>query len=165
MCQSTSTSKGWQNSEHYIQGAPMNTGTPIFKIHKVQHFVTIWQHSLSEIFNFHEQNHFIDCLCLWRKMIKTKWPVSTYYSICRANLCNRSLINTLWAFLITLVYKNKNNRNANTCISLNRSTPSHFNPQLPSGSVHPYYWTSQFPVLGVSDVLFHFYSISNIYSC
>ena len=111
------------------------------------------------------QTELWDCLCLWRKMIKTKWPVSTYYSICRANLCNRSLINTLWAFLITLVYKNKNNRNANTCISLNRSTPSYFNPQLPSGSVHPYHWTSQFPVLGVSDVLFHFYSISNIYSC
>ena len=37
----------------------MNTGTPIFKIHKVQHFVTIWQNSLSEISNFHEQNHFI----------------------------------------------------------------------------------------------------------
>ena len=48
-----------QNSEHCMQDVPMNTGTPIFKIHKVQHFVTICQKSLTEISNFHEQNHFI----------------------------------------------------------------------------------------------------------
>ena len=51
--------KVWQNSEHYIQDAPMNTGTPIFKIHKIQHFITICQKSLSEISCFHEQNLFI----------------------------------------------------------------------------------------------------------
>ena len=49
----------WQNSEHYIQDAPKNTGTPIFKIHKIQHFVTICQKSLSEISHFLEQNHLI----------------------------------------------------------------------------------------------------------
>ena len=48
-----------QNSEHCMQDAPMNTGTPIKKIHKIQHFVTICQKSLTEISNFHEQNHFI----------------------------------------------------------------------------------------------------------
>ena len=36
----------------------MNTGTPIFKIHKIQHLVTICEQSLFEISNFHEQNHF-----------------------------------------------------------------------------------------------------------
>ena len=35
-----------QNSEHCMQDAPMNTGTTIFKIHKIQHFVTICQKSL-----------------------------------------------------------------------------------------------------------------------
>ena len=34
-----------------------------------------------------------------------------------------------------------------------------------SGPVHPYQLTSALPVLGVSGVLFHFYSISNRYSC
>ena len=38
---------------------PMNTGTPIFKIHKIQHIDTICETSLFEIVNFHEQNHFI----------------------------------------------------------------------------------------------------------
>ena len=33
----------------------MNTGTPIFKIHTIQQLVTICK----QIFNFHEQNHFI----------------------------------------------------------------------------------------------------------
>ena len=28
-----------------------------------------------------------------------------------------------------------------------------------------FYWTSPFPILGVSGILFHFYSISNRYSC
>ena len=37
----------------------MNTSTPIFKIHKIQHFDTIRETSLFEIANFHEQNHFI----------------------------------------------------------------------------------------------------------
>ena len=37
----------------------MNTGTPIFKIHNIQHFVTICEKSLFEISNFHEQNDFI----------------------------------------------------------------------------------------------------------
>ena len=41
-----------QNSLHYIQGAPMNTGTPIFTIHKIQHFDTIRETSLVEIANF-----------------------------------------------------------------------------------------------------------------
>ena len=36
----------------------MNTGTPVFKIHKIQHFVTICGKSLSEISNLHERNHF-----------------------------------------------------------------------------------------------------------
>ena len=44
----------------------MNTGTPIFKIHKIQHFVTICQRSLSEISNFHKQNHFITKAYDWR---------------------------------------------------------------------------------------------------
>ena len=30
-----------QKSQHYIQDVPMNIGTPIFKIHKIQQFVTI----------------------------------------------------------------------------------------------------------------------------
>ena len=37
----------------------MNTGTPIFEIHKIRHFVTICGKSFFEISNFHEQNHFI----------------------------------------------------------------------------------------------------------
>ena len=37
----------------------MNTGTSIFKIHKIEHFVTICENSLFEIANFQEQNHFI----------------------------------------------------------------------------------------------------------
>ena len=37
----------------------MNTSIPIFKIHKIQHFVTIREISLFEIANFHEQNHFV----------------------------------------------------------------------------------------------------------
>ena len=37
----------------------MNTGNPIFKIHKIQHFVTICEKSLLEISSFYEQNHFI----------------------------------------------------------------------------------------------------------
>ena len=37
----------------------MNTGTPILKNHKIQHFVTICEKSFFEISNFNEQNHFI----------------------------------------------------------------------------------------------------------
>ena len=37
----------------------MNTDTPIFKIHKIQHFVTICENLNFEISIFHEQNHFI----------------------------------------------------------------------------------------------------------
>ena len=37
----------------------MNTGTPIIKIHKFQHFVTFCEKSIFEIPNVHEQNHFI----------------------------------------------------------------------------------------------------------
>ena len=37
----------------------MNKDTPIFKIHKIELFVTICEKSLFEISNFHEQNHFI----------------------------------------------------------------------------------------------------------
>ena len=37
----------------------MNTGTPIFKIHKTEHFVTIYEKSPFEISNFQEQNHSI----------------------------------------------------------------------------------------------------------
>ena len=48
-----------QNSQHCIQDALMNTGTPIFKIHKFQHFVTFCEKSIFEISNFHKQNHFI----------------------------------------------------------------------------------------------------------
>ena len=48
-----------QNFEHCMQDAPMNKGVPIFKIHIIQHFVTLCQISLTEIYNFHEQNHFI----------------------------------------------------------------------------------------------------------
>ena len=44
----------WQNSEYYIQDAPMNTGTPIFKIHKIQYFVTISKRSLPKISSFHK---------------------------------------------------------------------------------------------------------------
>ena len=36
---------------------------PIYKIHKLQHFVTICETSLFEISNFHEQNHFITDYC------------------------------------------------------------------------------------------------------
>ena len=37
----------------------MKTCAPIFKVHKLHHFFTIRQRSLSEISNFHNQNHFI----------------------------------------------------------------------------------------------------------
>ena len=36
----------------------MKTGTHIFKIHKIQHFVRICETSLFEISHFHAQNHF-----------------------------------------------------------------------------------------------------------
>ena len=39
------------------------------------------------------------------------------------------------------------------------------NPHLPSGPVHPYQLYESISNLGVSGVLFHFYSISNRYSC
>ena len=37
----------------------MNTDTPIFKINKIQHFVSICENTSFEISIFHEQNHFI----------------------------------------------------------------------------------------------------------
>ena len=37
----------------------MNASSPIFKIHKIQHFVTICDESLFEISTLREQNHFI----------------------------------------------------------------------------------------------------------
>ena len=37
----------------------MNTDTPIFKINKIQHFVTICENISFDISTFHEQNHFI----------------------------------------------------------------------------------------------------------
>ena len=43
------------------------TGTPIFKIHKIQHFVTICENTLFELSNIHEQNHFITKAYDWRK--------------------------------------------------------------------------------------------------
>ena len=49
----------------------MNTGTPIFKTDKVQHFVTICQKSPSEIYNFHDQDHFIIEAYDWRNQIYT----------------------------------------------------------------------------------------------
>ena len=39
-----------------------------------------------------------------------------------------------------------------------------FNPRLVDPSIL-INWTSPFPILGVSDALFHFYSISNRDSC
>ena len=33
----------------------MNTGTPIFKIHKIQHFDTVCETLLFEVANFHEK--------------------------------------------------------------------------------------------------------------
>ena len=56
----------------------MNTGTPIFKIHKIQHFITIWQKPLSEISYFHEQNLFITKAYDWRNTVLQKW---THYSM------------------------------------------------------------------------------------
>ena len=44
----------------------MNTSIPVFKIHKIQHFDTIYETSLFEIANFHEQNHFITKAYDWR---------------------------------------------------------------------------------------------------
>ena len=38
------------------------------------------------------------------------------------------------------------------------------NPHMPSGPVHPYQLDESIPILGVSGVFFHFYSISNRYS-
>ena len=35
----------------------MNTGIPIFKNHKIQHFVTVCEKSLFEISSFNEKNH------------------------------------------------------------------------------------------------------------
>ena len=51
----------------------MNTGTPIFKIHKIQHCDTIRETSLFEIANFHEQNHFITKAYDWRNRSVQKW--------------------------------------------------------------------------------------------
>ena len=55
-----------------MQDAPMNIGTPIFKIHKIQHFVTIGQKSLTEISSFHEQNHFITKAYDFKKQMYTE---------------------------------------------------------------------------------------------
>ena len=63
----------WQNSKHCIQDAPMNTGTPIFKIHKFQHFVTFCEKSTVEISNFHKQIHFITKAYDCRNRLMQKW--------------------------------------------------------------------------------------------
>ena len=44
----------------------MNTSTPIFKSHKIQHFDIIRETSLFEIANFYEQTHFITKAYGWR---------------------------------------------------------------------------------------------------
>ena len=51
----------------------MNTCTPIFKIHKTQHFDTICETLLFEIASFHEQNHFITEAYDWRNRSMQKW--------------------------------------------------------------------------------------------
>ena len=45
------------------------------------------------------------------------------------------------------------------------ATDAHFNPHLLVDLSILTNWTSPFPILGVSGVLFHFYSFSNRYSC
>ena len=77
--------KVWQNSEHYIQDALMNTSTPIFKIHKSHQFVTICQKSLSEISNF--QNHFITKAYDWRNTFIQKWTLFQHDSGCYGSKC------------------------------------------------------------------------------
>ena len=68
----------WESSAHYIQDAPMNTGTTIYKIHKTEHFVTICQRYLSEIFNFHKQNH---CITITKHLAEeTNLYRNDYYS-------------------------------------------------------------------------------------
>ena len=63
----------WRDLYHYIQCVPMNTAIPIFKIHKIQQFVTIWEKSLFEISKSHEQNHFITKAHDWRNRLMQKW--------------------------------------------------------------------------------------------
>ena len=53
----------------------MKTGNPIFKIHKIQHFVTIFQESLSEIYNLHKQKHFVTKAYDWRIKFIQKWTL------------------------------------------------------------------------------------------
>ena len=43
----------------YIQDAPIDTGNPIFKRHKCQHFVTVGEISRFEMSHFYECNGFI----------------------------------------------------------------------------------------------------------
>ena len=76
-----------QNSEYYMQDAPMNTGTPIFKIHKIQHFVTVCRKSLPEISNFHEQNHFITKAYDWRNKCIQKWTIFRHDTGCYGPKC------------------------------------------------------------------------------
>ena len=61
----------------------MNTGTPIFKKHKIQHFVTSCDKSFFEISSFYEQNHFITKAYAWRNRLMQKWTLflrdSGYY--------------------------------------------------------------------------------------
>ena len=49
--------------------------------------------------------------------------------------------------------------------SKNHQPDNIINPHLLSGLFHPYQLDDPFPILGVFGVLFHFYSISNRYSC
>ena len=51
--------RGRKTTIQQQQDAPINTSMPIFTIHNIQHFVTICEKSLLEIFILREQNHFI----------------------------------------------------------------------------------------------------------
>ena len=48
----------------------MNTNTPIFEFHKIQHFVRICEKSLFEISTLREPNHLITKANDWRNIFK-----------------------------------------------------------------------------------------------
>ena len=56
ICQSTLPLKGLKE---FLALYPGCADTPIFKIHKIQHFVTICENFIFKISIFHEQNHFV----------------------------------------------------------------------------------------------------------
>ena len=58
----------------------MNTGIPIFKNHKIQHFVTICEKSLFEISSLNEQNHFITKAYAWRNRFMKIWTLFLRYN-------------------------------------------------------------------------------------